>query len=269
MLVYIVVLSGCYSDEYYIVCLDDDGHTKLLRSSGCSMKILYIVNSSTFFRSHFLHLAQSMKNAGNTVYVAVGDEKFREEIEGHGLLFINHGMSRTGRNVFQELLTVLSLLKVMFKVKPDLMHLFTIKPVIYGLILARFFPKIINGKIIVSITGLGSMSLNDSFYGRLLWRAIFKTYKYLLYKCEHSVVFENSDDRSLFLDSNIILESNSFIVNGAGVDISKFTPSRFKSDRITIVMVARLLKDKGVQEFLDAAEIIYKKKTSRRLSACR
>ncbi|EGQ8547083.1 glycosyltransferase, partial [Vibrio parahaemolyticus] len=135
----------------------------------------------------------------------------------------------------------------------------TIKPVLYGgvvnKVLLNFRPK----KMVFSVTGLGSASMSDNIGGKLLWKILKLVYKFIFSAKNTSVIFENSDDQNLFLRFNVVKE-NSYIVNGAGVDVNEFSPSSDKPNPVKVILVARLLKDKGVREFIDAGCILNEKK---------
>ncbi|EGQ8004213.1 glycosyltransferase family 4 protein [Vibrio parahaemolyticus] len=223
------------------------------------MKFLFVVNSSCFFKSHFLHLALAVKSKGHDIYIAAGDDKQRKYFESLGFGFDLLPMSRSGKNIFSELVTLNAIRKIFSKYRPDYVHAFTIKPVLYGgvvnKVLLNFRPK----KMVFSVTGLGSASMSDNIGGKLLWKILKLVYKFIFSAKNTSVIFENSDDQNLFLRFNVVKE-NSYIVNGAGVDVNEFSPSSDKPNPVKVILVARLLKDKGVREFIDAGCILNEKK---------
>ena len=97
-----------------------------------SKKLLYIVNSSAYFLSHRSDIATAAKKNGYIIHVASPEDKITKEIESKGFIHQNIYLSRSSKRLFSELKTILSLYKVIQKIKPDLIHLITIKPVIYG-----------------------------------------------------------------------------------------------------------------------------------------
>lgn len=220
------------------------------------MKFLYVVNCSSFFRSHFLHLAISIKERGHDVYIAAGNEDQRFYFESLGFYFISLPLSRSGKNVISELAAINSIRKAILTYKPDYVHMFTIKPVIYGGVINKFLLKHPLKKAIFSVTGLGSASMSQSMKGRLLWKSLNLVYKFIFNVDNSSVIFENADDQDLFIQSGIVNVHKSSIVNGAGVDMVEFSPSCTKSTPVSVILVARLLKDKGVREYIDAGRIL-------------
>ncbi|KJY78462.1 hypothetical protein TW78_02615 [Vibrio coralliilyticus] len=220
------------------------------------MKFLYIINCSNFFRSHFFHLALSLKKDGHDITIAAGNDDQKLFIESFGMKFCLLPMTRSGKGILGELKAILSLKRLFFECNADCVHMFTIKPVLYGGIINRVLCNKRPQKVIFSITGLGSSSMSQDFGGKLLWKFIKILYNFVL-RCDNSLtVFENSDDRDLFSESIKILKYNSRIVDGAGVDITEFSPSNNKSKKLTVILVARLLKDKGIREYIEAGRIL-------------
>ena len=91
-----------------------------------SMKILYVVNSSAFFNSHFKSLAQYMLKNGFEVYIASGDDALKFELESHGFHFVDIVLFRKSRSVFKEIYSICSIYKIINEINPDVMHMFTI-----------------------------------------------------------------------------------------------------------------------------------------------
>ncbi|MEI8602899.1 glycosyltransferase [Shewanella sp. PP-Sp27a-2] len=151
-----------------------------------------------------------------------------------------------------------SIYQVISNVQPDILHLFTIKPIIYGGLVNKLLRR---GRVplsVASITGLGSAYLSANLSGKFLWQLIKQAYKFVLSIPTMKIVFENSDDKQMFIDARIINERQAFLVNGAGVNISYFHPFVEKTSNLdlTVVLVARLLKDKGIREYIEAGKII-------------
>jgi len=157
-------------------------------------------------------------------------------------------ISRKGVNPFVDSITLLNLVICFRKLKPDYLLLFTIKPVIYGAVAAKLF----NIKTIVMITGLGTAFIADNWITRLVK---------LLYRFALSSVvaafFQNNDDKELFLKSNLINPNVCKLTPGSGIDSRQF-PYRSlpQNNNLTFILIARMLWDKGIGEYVEAAKII-------------
>lgn len=224
------------------------------------MKLLYVVNSSSFFCSHFIHIAEKAKQQGHDVYVACGDRYEQHQIESKNINFIFLDLSRKGINPFKELLSIKEIYKTLRDVGPDIVHAFTIKPVLYSGLVQRFVPGVRSDLSVFSITGLGSLSLSTNLAKRLLWSIVKSTYRFSLALPSIRVVFENSDDKDQFVSEQIIQSSRAYLVDGAGVDTSLFSPGKgSEGSKFIVVLVARLLLDKGVREYIEAGKWLKEK----------
>jgi glycosyltransferase involved in cell wall biosynthesis len=222
------------------------------------MKLLYIINSSHFFVSHFLHIAKNAKSAGYEVHVAAGDVDCSDIIKCNGCIFHSIKLNRSGYNIFEELESLYLIRKLIKTVKPEIVHSFTIKPNIYVGIVKHLLR--INRKIgfVFSVTGMGSLYLSRSLYKRLAWKLVKFFYRLAFSNDSVLVVFENTDDRDYFNSSNLVSMHKSRIINGAGVDVGKFIPGQ-RELPFKVLCVARLLKDKGIEEFIEAGKILKNK----------
>jgi len=224
------------------------------------MKVLFLVNCSDFFMSHFVRLAISIKDSGHRVCIAAGNDFQKEKIQSLGFEFQEVSLSRSGKNILEEMSSIISIYRLYNSYQPDLVHMFTIKPIIYGGIVGKLSKWVPSERMVASVTGLGSSSMSKKISGKILWKVLSLTYKYVFSSDAMNVIFENTDDRHLFVKNRIVQEGNSFIVNGAGIDIHEFSPSPIKFDRVTVILVARYLKDKGIQEYIDAGRILKESK---------
>jgi len=160
-------------------------------------------------------------------------------------------LERTGMNPFKDLLYFIRMLCLIRQLKPDIVLNYTVKPVIYGSLAATLIgvPSIHS-----LISGLGYAFMCESFKGFIINRIVTGMYRVALQNnCK--VFFLNPDDRNLFVKSRIVDEHKSVIINGSGVNIG-FYPSTPVGIKPVFLMIARLLRDKGVMEYIEAARIV-------------
>tara|TARA_B100000963_G_C22639755_1_gene679794 strand:- start:1630 stop:2745 length:1116 start_codon:yes stop_codon:yes gene_type:complete len=155
-------------------------------------------------------------------------------------------ISREGINPFVDIITFFDLFNKFKKYKPDEIFCFTIKPVIYGALAARF----LNIKMNVMITGLGTVFIKKNWITtvvKLLYRVALKDVK--------TAFFQNKDDKFLFIKNKLIKEDQCKLVPGSGVDTDKFHYIQLTDDKITnFLFIGRMIKDKGINELIDAAK---------------
>lgn len=156
-------------------------------------------------------------------------------------------LARAGTNPLADLRTLVSLVQLMRKVRPSVVLAYTIKPVIYGMLAARITGV---AKRFALITGLG-YAFQDSAAGRLQ-QLVQHLYKLAL-KCADKVFFQNPDDQRLFKELGLLDGVSSVVVNGSGVDLSYYAAQPMRSNVPKFLMIARLLGDKGVREYAQAA----------------
>jgi glycosyltransferase involved in cell wall biosynthesis len=188
---------------------------------------------------------------GHEVYTCAPETGFEGEIEDLGASFSPVRLARTGLNPLEDFLYGLDLIAFFRKVKPEMVFCYTIKPVIYGSLAASFstVPKIFS-----MITGAGFAF--EEGRNRLLKSLLLNLYRAALSR-NTCVIFQNPDDQGDFFEHGLIGEKTAtYLVNGSGINLGKFNFSEPKSDPIRFILIARLIPEKGVFEFVKAAREI-------------
>jgi len=215
-------------------------------------KILYIVNDLKFFISHRLPIALAALKSGFEVHIACPEEKL-EIFQSTDIVLHTIRLERGGLNVFKELGTLMDLIRIMRKLRPDVVHAITPKANIYGGISARLS----NVKsIVVAVSGLGFVFANDSFKAKLLQKLVIALYKTAFNHRNIEIIFQNRDDLALFEKYNVVDAANATVIPGSGVDLEQF---RYIPEPVGIPRVlfgARLLKDKGIFEYINAVRLL-------------
>jgi glycosyltransferase involved in cell wall biosynthesis len=162
-------------------------------------------------------------------------------------------VKRSGLNPLNDIYYLLQLYKLFKKIKPDLLISYTAKPVIWGGIAARILG--IKGHFPI-ITGLGYAFQANSYIKKVLKLMVKLLYKISLNNAT-KVIFQNNDNLLLFLKEGLILEKQCALINGSGINLNEFKFSEIKSKKY-FLLIARLLGDKGIREFVKAAKIVKK-----------
>ncbi len=231
------------------------------------IRVLYLGNHAGIFLSHRLPVFKQMVESGFDVHVAVPakpdllsqniDRHSISTIKKNGFKYHDIQIHRSSTNIKKEMMSFLGVYKLYKLIKPDLVYHATQKPVLYG----SFISKIVKVPCVVnSLTGLGFVFTDKRIKASLL-KAIMKlVYRYTLDRQNSMNIFHNNDDRNYFLEKGMINKANSVVIKGSGVDLNKFVfkPEPEKQDPI-IIFPSRLLKDKGVLEFVSAAKTLKQK----------
>lgn len=174
------------------------------------------------------------------------DSKFTKQ----GIKFIDVTIDHKGKNPLKDLFLILNLIRIYRQELPDIVHHFTIKPVIFGSIAAKIAG--ITG-IVNTITGLGYV------FEKRGWLQAFTTMLYKIALCgSPRVLFQNMDDQALFLKKNIVVPKQSGLTLGSGVDTKLLapTPKKHFDLPLTFLLVGRMLWPKGINEYVNAARIV-------------
>ncbi|MCW3154644.1 glycosyltransferase family 4 protein [Achromobacter spanius] len=216
-----------------------------------SRRLMFVVNNPAFFMSHRVPVALAAQQAGYDVHVATMDGPAVADIQALGMTHHAIPMTRSGKHPLQELGTLLALLRLFRRMRPDVVHLVTIKPVLYGGIAARLAR--VPG-MVAAISGLGFVFLSNSLKMRLVRAVVARLYRLALGHPNSRVIFQNANDRDLLKSLGAVRDEQVVMIRGAGVDLDAYRASpEPPSPPVVVTMVARLLRDKGVREFVEAA----------------
>jgi len=215
-------------------------------------KILFVVNVDWFFISHRLILAEEAIKNGYEVTVACTDTGRKEEIESVGAKFINFTFERSGTNPIKEIATLLKFYKLYKKVNPDVVHHITLKPITYGSIISR----LLNIPTLNAVSGLGFNFTEDK--NGLSTKLMTSLMKFGFKNDKLVCIFQNDDDKATVKNRGIIEDKTHIVkIKGAGVDLDNFAFSIPQlKDKLSVILPARLLWDKGVKEFYEASQIL-------------
>ncbi|MGY2313639.1 glycosyltransferase family 4 protein [Pseudomonas sp. SDO5522_S412] len=221
-----------------------------------SKTLLFIVNDPGFFLSHRLAVAKGAQTAGYKVHVACMPGAAVAAIKAQGFKFYPLPLSRSGRNPLAELGLMFSMWKLLWRLRPDVLHLVTIKPVLYGGVAARFAP--VKG-VVTAISGLGFVFLSKGVKASLVRQLVSAFYRLALGKRNLRSIFQNPDDRDLLLAMGGLTEAKVVMIRGSGVDLALYAHVPEPEGLPIVCLAARLLRDKGVVEYVEAARLLSKR----------
>ncbi|MUU77194.1 glycosyltransferase family 4 protein [Winogradskyella endarachnes] len=204
------------------------------------------------FRGDFI---KSLVDDGFEVFAAAPDfaDEFKEKIKNLGATPIEFNLQRTGLNPFKDFKSILELKSIIKDKKIDIVFPYTVKPVIYGSMAANMCKV----PVISLITGLGYAFTGLSTKAKVLQRFNEVLYKLSIRK-NKVIVFQNKDDYQLFLDRKVISKKQKVdFVSGSGVNLNEFTfKEKNATDKVSFLLVARLIKEKGIALYMEAAKIL-------------
>lgn len=214
-------------------------------------KLLYFVTEDWYFCSHRLPLAVAAKAAGYDVAVLTRVRAHRAAIEAAGLRLIPIELARGGRNPLREAQALWRIVQAYRREKPDLVHHVAVKPVLYGSLAARFagIPHVVN-----ALTGLGHLFGVKRRGGPILRKLLILAFRWLFGGAKGRVILQNPDDFRVVRENGALSPGQGVLIRGSGVDLELYQPSPEPAGAPLVVLAARMLWDKGVGEFVAAAE---------------
>ncbi|WAW09111.1 glycosyltransferase family 4 protein [Oxalobacter vibrioformis] len=217
-------------------------------------KLLYLLTEDSFFCSHFMERALAARAAGYDVVVAARENTQGERIRAAGLCFIAIPFNRSGMNPLRELGVLLKIWKLYRQERPAIVHQVSAKPILYGSLAARLsgVPAVVNAPV-----GMGYIFSSSDFRARILRPWLRLAYRFFTNPEPSKVIFENPDDLSSFVNWKAVRPADTVLIKGAGVNLDHFQPMEKPEAIPVVVLTARMLRDKGVDEFVSAAHRLY------------
>lgn len=201
-------------------------------------------------------LIRAMVELGHKVICLGPEAGFEQPLQELGADYRQIPLHRTGLNPLKDVKTLFSLRKVLKEIRPDIVFSYTVKPIVYGSIAAHMAGV---RRMYALISGLGYVFIGQTFKQRLLTQIVAFLYRRGL-KYNQVVFFQNPDDLHLFVSKSIVPKTvKPVLVNGSGVNIEKFAFAPPKLSPVTFLLIARLIKDKGILEYVESARLLKQK----------
>ncbi len=214
-------------------------------------KVIAIVTNTSWNIYNFrMNLLKSLKKDGYYIVVIAPTDVYSQILEKEGFKFYHLNLDNNNINTIKELKLFFQLLKLYKQIDPDIILHYTIKPNIYGTLAASFLKK----STINNISGLGTVFLNNNLSSKIA-RILYK----LTLKFSGKVFFQNNNDRQLFLQNKLIDKNLTDLIPGSGINTKQFSPISYEPEIFTFLFIGRLIKDKGIGEYIEAIKIIKKK----------
>ena len=224
-------------------------------------KILLVVSEDWIFQWHCLPIARAARDAGFDVVVATGVTAHGDAIRNEGFRLRQLKVQRGSLSPLGDLRTIWSLWRLYRQERPSLVHNVAMKPVLYGGIAAR----LAGARHVVSwVMGLGFVPASPSVKARLLRPLLLGGLRLVLRGRASVVLVQNPDDRAVIARLGVAPDRIA-MVRGNGVDLERFAPTQEPAGPVRVSLVARLIREKGIDEFVAAARTIRRQRGRRRV----
>lgn len=229
---------------------------------GVMGKILIISPQTKNLINFRADLICDIRKKGYDVTVVIPEDESRDFFRKNGAKVRLINLDKNSASVGQTMAYYKNLKKIIKEEKPDKVFSYTIKPVIFGSMAAH---KADVKEIYSLICGLGMLFCSDSLKIKVLRFFAGRLYKHAL-KYNTKVIFQNKDDINEFVKCGYVERNKCELVNGSGVNMKKFVKNDLPKDKISFLMVSRVLKEKGVMEYFEAAKLVKEKYPETRFS---
>lgn len=216
-----------------------------------SLKLLFLVTEDWYFWSHRLPIARAALRNGYEVVVATRVGACGQKIRDEGFRLIPLQLGRESYAPWNELHAIRELLSIYRREQPDIVHHVALKPILYGSIAALRRRDI---RVINALAGLGYLVASSSVKARLLSRLVWGSFRFLLGRANSRVLLQNEEDRQFAVTKLRVPKGKTTVIRGSGVDMELFHPVPEPLGVPVVLLSSRMLWNKGIAEFVDAAQ---------------
>lgn len=212
--------------------------------------LLFLITEDWFFRSHFRDRARAARDAGWSVVVMTRPGPDFAAFAADGFDAVPVDFDRSGLNPWRDARTLAAIVGAYRRIRPTIVHHIAMKPIIYGSLAARLagVAHVVNAPV-----GMGFLYAGTSARSRALRPLAQLALKAFLNPPGGAVVFENRDDFAMLTSNGFVRPGDAVLIRGAGIDLSAFAPTPEPAGPIVVTVTARMLWDKGIGEFVEAA----------------
>jgi glycosyltransferase involved in cell wall biosynthesis len=216
------------------------------------MKIILFANTDWYLYKFRINQAKELRALGVEVVLVSPRGEFASKLQEMGFRWLELPLSRLGMNPISESRAIMKLAALYRAERPDLVHHFTIKSVLYGTVAARLagIKCIING-----VTGLGYVFNSAGGLAKRMLRAFVEAW-YRLSLRGTQVIFDNDEDKDFFAARGLVSQNNAHVIRSAGVDVDTFIPMPEPEGTPVVILAGRMLLDKGIAEYVEAARLL-------------
>ena len=230
-------------------------------------QITLVCNTGWYLYNFRFSFLKSLLRKKYSVTLIFPFDKYTDSLRDIGCKVINWKLNRNSINPLKEIYSIIDLIIILNKVKPDISHAFTIKACLYGTIAGRLIGIKNN---VNSITGLGHVFLSHKLRTFFLRKFLINVYKLVLNHKNSYLIFQNNQDKELFLKLGIVIENKSILIRGSGVDTKYFKSQKKEvtvniKNQLKILFPSRIIRQKGIFELTSACKKLYDEKVNLKL----
>tara|TARA_Y100000589_G_scaffold332181_1_gene390021 strand:- start:4210 stop:5358 length:1149 start_codon:yes stop_codon:yes gene_type:complete len=220
-------------------------------------KIIITANTGWYIYNFRIDLIKYLNLKNYEMYIICPNDKYSEELKNMGFKVFNWNLNRKSINPLREFYSLLELIKLYSKIKPEIVHHFTLKACLYGTLSASLFRKI---KIINTITGIGPLFISKNIKIKFIYLLFNRLFRLIFSNLSNTMIFQNKYDREKFLKLKLTTTNRSVLIPGSGINTEYFKPNNKKIDinEFKLLFPSRIIKEKGIIELIKACKLLWK-----------
>jgi glycosyltransferase involved in cell wall biosynthesis len=218
-------------------------------------KIIFLVNVDSFFVSHRLPIAKQLLLDGYEVHIATQFTRYKKTLLKMGFNTHDINFNKNSVNLLKAILPIFQIFFLIRKIKPTIIHLISLKPIIFGGFVTLISP--INS-MVISITGLGSMFLKKDIFYKIRENMFNLFYRIIFLFPNLKVILQNRSDLNYLIKNAKLKKNKTEIIRGSGVDLKSLKFSEIPKRAPIIVMASRIIADKGIFEYIKSIQYLKK-----------
>ncbi len=218
-------------------------------------KIIFLVNIDSFFVSHRLPIAKQLLLDGYDVHIATQFTRYKKMLLKMGFNTHDINFNKNSVNLLKAILPIFQIFFLIRKIKPTIIHLISLKPIIFGGFVTLISP--INS-MVISITGLGSMFLKKGIFYKIRENMFNLFYRIIFLFPNLKVILQNRSDLNYLIKNAKLKKNKTEIIRGSGVDLKSLKFSEIPKREPIIVMASRIIADKGIFEYIKSIQYLKK-----------
>jgi len=218
-------------------------------------KIIFLVNVDSFFVSHRLPIAKKLLLDGYDVHIATQFTRYKKMLLKMGFNTHDINFNKNSVNLLKAILPIFQIFFLIRKIKPTIIHLISLKPIIFGGFVTLISPV---NSMVISITGLGSMFLKKGIFYKIRENTFNLFYRIIFLFPNLKVILQNRSDLNYLIDKAKLKKNKTEIIRGSGVDLKSLKFSKIPKKEPIIVMASRIIADKGIFEYIKSIQYLKK-----------
>ena len=218
-------------------------------------KIFFLSNLDSFFLSHRIDIGKKMLKEGYEVHIGTEFTKYEKDFVKLGFKTHKINFYRNSFNFLKGIHSIIQIFFLLKRIKPDILHLISLKPIIFGGLISFVSPV---KYLILSVTGLGSMFIDNNYFSKIRKTIFNFLFKLIFLFPNLKVILQNNDDLNYLVKNSKLKKKDVEIIRGSGINLNLFRYSKIPKGTFTILMASRIIRDKGIFEYIEAIKYLKK-----------